>query len=116
MPDLVIYDNVGGGTAKTITVNLNADFLVADNPNPTLTYYVIVSTTSKNVNNGNIDNSYIMSLGQFPLNGTHRSATNSTTPYTTVTELVNDYVYDMVNGHSANQYSSGCSARLGMQF
>jgi len=50
------------------------------------------------------------------LNGAKRSKTDSDVDYSDFTEMIEDYLYDMVNGHIVDQYGSGVSERAGIQF
>jgi len=45
-----------------------------------------------------------------------QSATNSAAAYASVKTMIIDYVYDYINGHTADQFSSGCTVQHPMKF
>ena len=78
--------------------------------------YFILMWTSQVDDNSNIMNSKINNgTKDLALNGVKQSENNVATDYDDIQAMVGDYTYDLINGHSANQYSSGCTLLVPMK-
>jgi hypothetical protein len=97
-------DFVGADAVAPITGAMSHD----------LKYFIVMSTSQKDdndmvmqpkINNGNTD---------LALNGAKQSASDSAVAYADIQAIVNDYTYDLINGHSADQYGSGCKVLVPM--
>jgi len=44
------------------------------------------------------------------------SNANVATDYANVSAMVSDYIYDYINGHDSDLYSSGCTEQRPMKF
>jgi len=78
-------------------------------------FYFKVSTTTKQVGTGaNIPIKIIKKLDDLSLNGAKQSRSDTASAYSSVTDMVEDYLYDTIHGHTDGQYSSGVSAQGAM--
>ena len=108
------YSNVSGRNA-TVNVDIQAQFVAKDSgagANFEMDYFISASTQNRNTQNQVIPVKHARGLDSLALNGQSQSATNSSADYSNVKELVQDLVYDIVNGHDANQFGSGVSEQL----
>lgn len=102
----------------TVSVDFLADLVAfpeGSNINE-IQYFFKISTTARDTSNKSFAPVYVRDLSDLALNKTKRSATNSGVAYEDVKTMITDYVYDFVNGHTANQFSSGCAAKAPMKF
>ena len=117
--NLTIYSNANN-VSKTITVDfLNGTILDSSyNPsNPSnQRYYLKLSTSSKDTSGASYPIVILEDLFTLALNGAKQSATNTAAPYTSINAAIIDYTYDMIHGHTLNQFSSGCAAKAPMKF
>ena len=58
----------------------------------------------------------VLSLDELALNGVKQARTNIATDYTNINDMIEDYLYDFVNGHAADKFTSGVAYRAPMQF
>ena len=112
--NISIYSNANSAT-KTITVDFVGDYLAADDAGPfvantvSMEYYVKF-TTSVTQNNGIAYPVKIArKLSDLALNKTKQSQVDTGNAYGSIKEMVVDYVGDYITGHTANQFTSGCS-------
>ena len=113
-----IYNNVNS-VSHTISVDFVADVLAGSfTPLSTAVDYFIKFTTSDVDADGNGYHPRIaFGLDDLALNGNKRSkAPDSNVAYPDIRTMVIDYTYDYIYGHTANQFSSGCSAQSPMRF
>ena len=107
---------------KTITVDIFADALIGEETNTgAIEYYLKFTTSARDTGNHVIKSKACKGLKDLALVGNnvsnqHQSWQNSQADYTDINELVADYIYDMVNGHSNNQYGSGVTYQAPMKF
>ena len=107
---------------KTITVELLVDSLTGEMENGQLEYYLkFTSASTRDINNRPIKAKACRGLKDLALTGSNVAAKkqswqNSAADYADINELVADFVYDMVNGHSNNQYSSSVTYQAPMKF
>jgi len=126
--NVTVYSN-SNSASKTISFDFVGEVMVPSNwlntPDPCNQYYFKVTTSARQDNNAVYPLKIVRSLGATPanvaslaLNGVKRSSQypDCATAYNTISELITDYVYDYVVGHTADQYSSGCTAQAPMKF
>ena len=117
--NLTIYSNANN-VSKTITVDfLNGTILDSSyNPsNPSnQRYYLKLSTSSKDTSGASYPIVILEDLSTLALNGAKQSASNTAASYASINSAIIDYAYDMINGHTLNQFNSGCSAKAPMKF
>lgn len=112
-----IYDETNK-TTRVISVDFLADlaaFTGGSDPN-TVQYFFKITTASKDTSNLSYAPIYIKDLSDLALNGAKRSSSDSAVPYEDIKTMVTDYIYDMIYGHAANKYSSGCGLKAPMKF
>ncbi len=112
-----VYD-VTNNVSGQITVDFACEILADSTEgtyNPEQRYFFKFTTASKDQDNLPYIPRVVKDFGELALNKTVRSASNSTTDYATIKELVDDYIYDYINGHDADQFLSGASYRAPMK-
>ena len=119
--NLSVYSNANAAT-KTISVDFVGDILASDDNHwlpsnaASLEYYFKITTGARQDNNSAFPVKTIRKLSDLALRGQKQSATDTANAYTTIKTMVVDYVYDLIHGHTSDQYSSGCSAQRPMKF
>jgi len=112
-----IYDETNK-TTKLISIDFFADlaaFTAGSDPNE-VQYYFKITTSAKDTSNLSYTPIYIKDLSDLALNHAKRSSADSALPYDDIKTMITDYVYDMIYGHTLDQFSSGCSAKAPMKF
>ena len=121
-----VYSNANNST-RTISFDFVGDVMVPDDwttdPNACNQYYFKVTTSARQDNNTSYPVKIVRSLAATPanvaslaLNGAKQSRTDTANAYSDIREMIEDYVYDFINGHTANQFSSGCTEQRPMKF
>lgn len=115
MATINIYDT----TAKT-TKSVTVDF-VMENTAPSYNtiqnvFYFNFSSGAQGINNITLPRKIVTSLTDLVLNGAKQRRTDTAAAYTDIKDMVLDYAYDYINGHTADLYSSGCTAQSAMKF
>lgn len=113
-----VVNHEENGAAVNIIVDFNARILstsvmAQDTSN---TFYFSFSTSSSDTDDNNIPTLVAESNTDLVLNGEKRRQTDSAVAYTDFTEMIEDYLYDIVNGHNENQHGVTIDARSGIQF
>lgn len=113
--NIPIYNNTNG-TTRTISFEFASSVLAySGGADPTTDFYFKITTSARDTDNNNYPPRVVRSLSSFPL-GTKRRISNSAAAYNTITELIEDFTYDYVYGHSANLYSTGVTEQKPMKF
>ena len=113
-----IYSNANS-SSRTITFDFVGNILASSNSNAACSsFYFNVSASGTQDNGSAFPVKIIKGLDGLVLNGQMQSSLNSysTSPYTDIKSMVVDYVYDYVNGHTANEGGSGCTLQRPMKF
>jgi len=112
-----IYDETAG-TTKTVNVDFLGNILAASAGSfvSEVSYYFRVRTSARDTDGNVLPELLVMSLDELVLNGVKQRRTDTAAPYTDINDMIEDYLYDYVNGHAANQHSSGVEARPPMAF
>ena len=112
-----VYSN-SNGTSRTITAEFYNNLLdISYGPTTVEPVYYLQMATSATDTLGNFYTARnITGLNDLALAGNVQSATNTTADYVSLKALIDDYLYDYIHGHTANQYLSGCSAQAPMKF
>lgn len=119
--NMQIYSNANSAS-KSITFDFVGDVLAASTAGPSPTnaacssYYFKVTTGARQDNNNAYPAKIIRSLSELVLNGNKQRIVNTANAYTDIRSMVVDYVYDYINGHTADLYSSGVSEQRPMRF
>jgi hypothetical protein len=105
-------------TTKSVTVNFLANILAGSTAafSSCTSYYFQITTGAKTTDGGGIGNVLVLSLDELALNGVNQRRTGSTAAYADIDDMIQDYLYDFVNGHAADLYGSGVTERAPMQF
>jgi len=92
-------------------------------PNACNQYYFKITSSARQDNNAVYPVKIVRSLGATPanvaslaLNGKVQSRTNTAGAYSDIRAMIEDYVYDFINGHTADKFSSGCTEQRPMKF
>ena len=115
--NIQVYSNANS-TSMSCSVDFVGNVLVSSlsGPSSAIEYYFQISTSSKTDSGAAIPVKIIKDLGTLALNGSVQSASNTTADYIDIDSMITDYVYDIVHGHTANQFSSGCSVQRPIKF
>jgi hypothetical protein len=113
-----VYSNANS-SSKSITFDFVSDILaptdVAANTSSNAFYFKITAGGTQD-NNVAFPVKIVRSLSELVLNKQKQRINNVATDYDTISEFITDYIYDYINGHTANLYSSGCTAQNPMKF
>jgi len=116
-----IYSN-GNASSKSVSIDFVKNVLAASNSSGsdgTNEYYFKLSSGAADTDGKRLPIKLIKKLDDLALNsgtGNKQSATNTDAAYTDIRSMVIDYIFDYVNGHTANQFSSGVTVQKPMQF
>lgn len=117
-----VYSN-GNTTSKTVTFDFQSSILASSYDTATgrtaLDHYIVAKTGGRNTDNVAFPAKAIISLGDLALmgpTGNSHSMANTSAAYANVTALVEDYLYDFVYGHTADQYLTGVTEQKPMKF
>lgn len=115
--NLDIYSNSNIST-RTITVDFMSD-LLSDSmtaASSEIVYYFKFTTSARDTSNVVYSPRIVKDLSDLALARTKQSANDSANAYTSIAEMIQDYTYDYIYGHTDNQFSSGVSAKPPMKF
>jgi hypothetical protein len=112
-----IYDETAQ-TTKSVSVDFLGNILAqsAGSFISEVTYYFRIRSSARDTNGVQLPELLIMSLDELALNGVKQRRTDTAAAYTDINDMIEDYLYDYVNGHSADLHSSGVAERAPMQF
>jgi len=112
-----IYDETAE-TSKTVSVDFIGNILAqsAGSFVSELSYYFRIKTGARTTDGSRFPEILIMSLDELALNGVKQRRTDTAAAYTSINDMIEDYLYDYVNGHTADLFSSGVEERAPMQF
>lgn len=116
-----IYSNANS-SSRTVSFDFVGNILAAPNmtaSNAACNAFYFNATASGTQDNGvAFPVKIVRGLDELVLNGTKQSALNSysAAAYADVKSMIVDYVYDFINGHTANEGSSGCTLQRPMKF
>ena len=112
-----IYDE-SSNRSKTINVDFVGNILASSSgvDAGSTSYYFTFSTSARTTSGEAISASLVLGLDELSLNGVKQRRTDVATAYTSVDDMIQDYLYDIVNGHSNDLHSSGVSERAPISF
>jgi hypothetical protein len=112
-----IYSNSNIST-RTVTVDFMAD-LLSDSmtaASSEIVFYFKFTTSARDTSNIVYPPKVVKGLSDLALARVKQSANDSANAYTSIAEMIQDYTYDFIYGHTADQFSSGVSAKPPMKF
>lgn len=115
--NLQIYSNAYN-TTKTITVDFVADVatIIDDSSiDDTTRYFFKLTTSAKDTDNLSYTTRVVADLSDLALNKTKQASSNIGTPYASIRSMILDYVYDYINGHAEDKFSSGVHYKAPMK-
>ena len=117
--NLQIRDKVTNRT-QTVTVDFVADLLsnsISGNVNE-FQYFFTFSTGARDLDNKAYFKKIILSFEDLALNNTYRSKglVPDNTPYISIKDMLEDYMYDYIYGHLADQFGSGVTYKAPMKY
>jgi hypothetical protein len=112
-----IYDETAN-TTKSVSVDFVGNILAASAGSfvSELSYYFRVRASARDTDGNALPEILVMSLDELSLNGVKQRRTDTAVAYININDMVEDYLYDYVNGHTADLHSSGVAERAPMQF
>jgi len=116
--NMQIYSNVYN-TTKTISIDFVANIAaIVDDPSvdDETRYFFKLTTNAKDTSNLSFAPRIVTTLSDLALNKTKQSSADSSNAYANIREMIADFVFDYENGHTADQFSSGCTAKAPMRF
>lgn len=121
--NLQIYSNANTST-KTIVFDFVGDVLAADYEDPSFSptntasmeYYFKITISAKQDDDSAYEAKVVRSLSELALNRAKQSQTDTAVAYADIKSMVIDYTYDLINGHTADQFSSGVTVQRPMKF
>jgi hypothetical protein len=108
--------NITSGVSKRISMDFVHGYVMPGNGDlgAKKKFYFSLSTSGRDSDNAALPSKLITGLDSLVLNGAKQKRDNSADPYASITEMINDYVYDYINGHTANENGSGVSEQKPM--
>ncbi len=108
--------NRQSGVSRRISMNFVHGYVMPGNGDlgAKKKFYFSLSTNGRDSDNVALPSKIITGLDSLVLNGAKQKRDNSADPYTSITEMVNDYIYDYINGHVADEHGSGASEQKPM--
>jgi len=79
-------------------------------------HFIKLTTSARDTDNHTLPANIVTGLSDLALNGNKQSRFNLSNAYPDIKSMVVDYVYDYINGHTANQWGSGVSEQKPMKF
>jgi hypothetical protein len=112
-----IYDETAQST-KSVSVDFLGNILAASAGSfvSEVSYYFRIRSSARDTDGKQLPEILVMSLDELALNGVKQRRTDTAVDYTDINDMIEDYLYDYVNGHTADLHSSGVEARPPMQF
>jgi len=110
-----IYNNVNA-RSQTITLSFEGVIVATEPMTTTVDYFFKFKTSARDSGNTILPVKIVNTMSDLALNHAKQSATNTANAYSTIKEMVVDYTYDYIYGHTANQHASGCTEQLPMKF
>lgn len=121
MSTISIYSNANNST-RTVSFEFVGDLLAASDsvyyPSnaASFEYYFKITAGATQDNNLSFQPKIVRKLSDLALNRQKQSQSNVGTAYGDIKTMIVDYTYDFVNGHTNNQFSSGCTEQRPMKF
>ena len=112
-----IYGNTAG-TQKQVLVDFVGDVLISnDDPFGTdVEYYFKLTTSARGTDSVQLPTKIVRSSSELALDSVSQSSADDANAYSDVNSMLVDYMYDYINGHTANQYGSGVTEQKPMVF
>jgi hypothetical protein len=121
-----IYSNANS-SSKSISFDFVGDILAPDDVPANAacqSFYFKITAGGTQDNNVAFPVKIVRSLsdlalfkpGDITVERKHSEAPDSNVAYVDIKSMIIDYVYDYINGHTADQFSSGCTLQRPMKF
>ena len=120
-----VYSNANS-SSKSISFDFVGDILAPDDVAANAScqsFYFKISASAVQDNNAAYPVKIVRSLSDLALFKPgditvprKKSATDSAAAYTSINTMIVDYIYVYINGHTADQFSSGCTVQHPMKF
>ena len=119
-----IYSNANA-VSKSVGFDFVGDVLAAQDEilgvnTASYEYYFKLTTGARQEDGSNAGLAYpakvVRNLSELALNSNVQSASNTSNAYGDIKSMIVDYTYDYINGHTTNQYNSGCTRQYPMKF
>ena len=113
-----VYSNANS-SSKSISFDFASDILASsDQPANAVSnsFYFKVNTGAKQDDGSSYSVKIVRSLSELALNKQKQRVNDFSNAYGSIKEMIVDYTYDYINGHSANLYGSECTEQKPMDF
>ena len=111
-----IYDETAAAL-KNIEIDFLAEVLSTSTVNtPTVQYFFKFTTGARDTSNLSYEPRIVRLMSDLALNKTKKSSVDSAVAYASIKAMVEDYVYDYIYGHTADQFTSGCTVKAPMKY
>lgn len=111
--NITIYKNSTGKTA-TVTVDFKTEIVTPGIAGNCQESFFKFFTSAKDTDGLALPVKYAADFSDLVLNGAKQRKANTAADYASINAMVEDYVYDYVNGHDEDLYTSGCTEQLAM--
>ena len=110
-----IYDSTDNKT-QSVSVDFATDIMNYSygSANPEPQFFFKFTTGARDTDGSGYSLRIITTLTDLALNRTKRSSADSAVAYENIKIMVTDEIFDFIYGHTADQYSSGCTAKAPM--
>ena len=114
-----VYDPTTGST-KSVSIELKGEHVAPVYRGNVLTssytYYLEMSTSAVDTDGTTLPTKVLTGLDKLALNETKQRIVNTSNNYSDIHTMIGDFVYDYINGHAADLYSSGVTEQKPMDF
>ncbi len=115
--NIEIYSN-DNVASRTLTIDFAAELRSSsiDGLSNQMEYFFKLNANAVDATDKAFMPKIVNALDQLALNRTKQAIVNTANAYSNVHEMITDYIYDFVNGHAQDKFSSGASYQAPMKF
>ena len=117
---VLVYSNANA-SSQAVSFDFVGDVLAANNWMPganaaSYEYYLKITTGARQDDNTSFPAKVATGLDSLALNGSKQRQTDTANAYSDIRSMIVDYMYDYINGHTADRHTSGCTLQRPMKF
>lgn len=116
--NITAYSN-SNASSRSIAISFEGDVLAGSNTGAItsdIQYYFKFQTSARDLDNNPFPAKVALDFSDLVLNKQKQSRTDTSNAYSNIKDMVVDYTYDFIYGHTQNQYGSGAAEQLPMKF